>query len=1671
MPKLKDTTVERIAKERGATRTGTTRSFIAAVRQAWELGGLDAAKQMRAHLGKLKAPSHTYTSATATEEIARLRASEWYRKGKPGVPGPLTKRGYSDPESRGIIYALEDLPSRAKVIELAKVTQRWIAKHPKAAEVMGGPHDTYLRRRFSGEDIVDRVERDTRDAVYNFVRYDVAKGATRARLEDGRRRVEGRIEFYDKTLRNIMRPDLYKKLDSDAKINALLDQLCAEKGDEGFVKNLLTVVHGVELGSRDYPCGGQSDRNIDVAKVRRARAKESQERAEREAQSRETQRADARDLLKVIATRKIEAQRKGDPITFKQLNNTYRKLFPKRYQKASVRYGDRRFRLYHWPGFQRQPGLGPAHQKSEAAVRGPRGYGFFTREMKAATEEKLLDALVRNLEKAAGQSLRDVEREVERSQAQPPKARAPKKETKTMATQAQSDQWRIKYKVPGKKGIFVQPEVLTAIRKMSDQGRYRILRFDFTQTDKGFTSLDVMLLSEDGQYAFWNEYNDKGDKKLRARGMRSTGLDRLSEAAIRSNFLRLEKDPRDQRRGDAYYDFTSPKPITDQGKLVANLFNLMKATGPMHFANARKYASRGDKNFIFYESGVKVGKGDIVPTGPVPISEIGAATPSAPKPKPAAKPRKAGGKRRKLRLVSEISEIRPGTFRADFETPAGAVHPVTLHPTADPNYWTVTSGTYDFAIYEKDEIRELFKKATNAAKKKAKPAAKPKRTKKMTYAAARTTLTEAARRNGFEVKVGVRTYLTAPNGAFRVILKKQAVYTQDMPKSGKWGDAKEHSTLEDMRDMAVVADAMFKVWREQSEKVAQRKGFTSSERKENKAKAEGEGAADLPPLNLFYSRSSGILLDGDTKPVKDGIKAVKSPRRFRYSKFLPSPYTWYVPNTRDKHVPRDVVDVLAKALVEKTGREVKVEYLAMDTGKAEPKVERETVDVVYSHDPKEAVAVAGRDVIVNFTLRGDSKYPEVKLRKDFRAPMSSQALIQWGVGFGQHQLVTDRSLKAREEFYGLLRELAKGLKVGVSPAAIAREVKQKLGDDGKSRADRQREADVLERKIKSDRERREEREALRKPTRERKAAARERRAAQKRSIGLDCKDLPDLFGGAVKDDVVNEIPLGDDVPFSEAGPQAIRIMYAMVYRAMQALAEAERGQIRDGKKRRAETKKRLKQVEKLGEAFSTAALTSRSGVGYFTTNGQLVFENPFHAKGLIEPVEVKRVKAMLNYVLKSVSVWSTGETAKAMYDCARDELTGKYRKRLATYAQHEKQVKAIKQSDLFAKPMKSKVEKQREYNALRVGTKALSDALEARGFNVSAVYPRPKKGYTGYDVPEPTIVLSSESNTSDVQLGVFYPHTLAGLGGAMLRGQSTPYTTYLTQVDDELRGKTFETNAKTVDDVVDLFMRAIKGSRQWLNLDAKVGGSTKPKPKAAPKKVVTKAQLAKARSLGEAALRRARKSGTSIAPAQDPKVLAMLKGFEVGDPRTARILDAWSEGYNDENRKLAHKELREQGLGDIVDVVEGKKTGAKKTSAKKPKPKKKAPSKKAAAKAKRAAKTKEANAQAVYDYLRRTPATDVQLAKAFGISKSMAAKLRRESKSKIMRVGVRACHTIYAATDAVRGSNAAKAVNKKEACAMPKKGGTRKAKTGKTIKKGGSRPRRVVMVNGTAYEM
>ena len=1573
MPKLSDKQIEAILARH--METGNTRGdFAAAVKDAYKAGGLPAAKQMRTLIGKRQKHAWEYGTGDATQAIANAQATDWYRSGKPGVPPPLTKRGYTQDESKGIIYALQNLPCVAATVKEAEKLDAYIARNPSAAATVHGSHDTIFGSKFNRSPVAQDVAHNLRDWIYNSARYGPfdRENLTREGLAKIRRTIQGRCDSLTKVIKLLRSDALYKKR-SDAEMSKFLKKHCDDDvlGD-GLIKNLVEHVTGLEYKYGEWACSPRED--PDIVKMRAKRNEERRQDAASEKESREKRRQDARDLLKIIATRKIAAQAKGESFTFKQLNNTYRKLFPKSFDKKSRYGGGRRFRAYHWPGASRQDGIGSPSVDSEAYVRGPMGSGFGTRKIKSATEEKLLTMLVREMEQAAGQSLRDVEREVEREQA--PKARAPKKETKTMATyytkqqREDSDKARRSLGIPGE-GTFASRQHAEAFKKVLTKGGYRLCRLNLSQRgpDDPITSLRAVVRR--GDYAMVLEWYDGGRSVPGATGVTVGVLKgaKSDECVDRINTAKMIR-AQDLRAGEMYDQIKLPSAKTFKAALSrmqgalnkgpAAIFSDLEVTSgvmrvrPKTAAPAKPKAIRegakltnAEKMMEIHRRVVKEGL-DFRATDKsflkkwAAVANVNATTPDVlyfdmirnvkthvpgaaifderarainvtktgdpyAKREPAATPQSKIAREERAysdpsaaqefaaklqlrgktniridkkqdkhvvswneRLDSEQREAKAAAKPKENATRLRRLitaevqkfnaHGKTLKVTKS------NSGSYVLGVEGEsrrrfaDRLKEaqedvdyflemgVLPRGAEKLTPKPKPAAKPKRAKKMTYAAARTTLTEAARRNGFEVKVGVRTYLTAPNGAFRVILKKQVVYTQDMPKSGKWGDAKEHSTAEDMRDMAAMPDTAFASWLADSKRVATK--LTPTEKKEAKAKAEGEGASDLPPLNLFYSRSSGIMLDGDTKPVKDGIKAVKSPRRFRYSRRLPSPYTWYVSNSRDKHVPREVIDALAKALVEKTGREVKVEYLAMDTSKTEPKVERETVEKVYSTDWKEAIDVIRGDYTsgkgaektrIRYRLDSDDVF-----KLDFNHSISADTVVRDFANAYIHLGLDKRAPSKREDFTRLLGKSLDNLGLTAKQKQNAREQYRKIIKDTLDA----RKSTVASKKDPIAKRRAEVQER-RKPTRERKAAARKRREAQKKALGVDCTNLPDVYDQAVQerttDEIRNEymIETGNDLSHREAGARAVNIAYAAVYRAMQALAEIERGQIRDGAKRRKEAAKRTKQAQ---TALNKLDAGSYSGLNESplasTLSGSVQFVPEPKATGLADNAEVARAKKRLNYTLKAVSKIINGYAAKAMYDCARDELTGKYRKRLATYAQHEKQVKAIKQSDLFA----------------------------------AAPKPAPK-----------------------------------------------------------------------------------------------------PAPKSAPKK-----------------------------------------------------------------------------------------KAAKKAS---PKPKKKAPSKKAAAKAKRAAKTKEANAQAVYDYLRRTPATDVQLAKTFGISKSMAAKLRRESKSKIMRVGVRACHTIYAATDAVRGSNAAKAVDKKEACALPKKGGTRKAKTGKTVKKGGSRPKRVVMVNGTAYEL
>ena len=115
---------------------------------------------------------------------------------------------------------------------------------------------------------------------------------------------------------------------------------------------------------------------------------------------------------------------------------------------------------------------------------------------------------------------------------------------------------------------------------------------------------------------------------------------------------------------------------------------------------------------------------------------------------------------------------------------------------------------------------------------------------------------------------------------------------------------------------------------------------------------------------------------------------------------------------------------------------------------------------------------------------------------------------------------------------------------------------------------------------------------------------------------------------------------------------------------------------------------------------------------------------------------------------------------------------------------------------------------------------------------------------------------------------------------------------------------------------------------------------------------------------------------------------------------------------------------------------------AKKAPSKpKAKPAKKAPSKpkkpSRAAKGKRKEMTDKQCQEAMLELLKRTPATDPGLAKHFGISLYKAQKMRRALKGKVMRVGTRGCHSVYAAKDPIARSNAARMVHAKTTCEVP----------------------------------
>jgi len=68
-------------------------------------------------------------------------------------------------------------------------------------------------------------------------------------------------------------------------------------------------------------------------------------------------------------------------------------------------------------------------------------------------------------------------------------------------------------------------------------------------------------------------------------------------------------------------------------------------------------------------------------------------------------------------------------------------------------------------------------------------------------------------------------------------------------------------------------------------------------------------------------------------------------------------------------------------------------------------------------------------------------------------------------------------------------------------------------------------------------------------------------------------------------------------------------------------------------------------------------------------------------------------------------------------------------------------------------------------------------------------------------------------------------------------------------------------------------------------------------------------KIARAKKLGKAGYKAGKK-----APAQDAKLLSMLKGHKVGNPLTPKLLKAWNEGFFEEHEKQTDKLLRKKGI-------------------------------------------------------------------------------------------------------------------------------------------------------------
>lgn len=185
-------------------------------------------------------------------------------------------------------------------------------------------------------------------------------------------------------------------------------------------------------------------------------------------------------------------------------------------------------------------------------------------------------------------------------------------------------------------------------------------------------------------------------------------------------------------------------------------------------------------------------------------------------------------------------------------------------------------------------------------------------------------LADAFLESGWKIDRAARyTYVTDPTDSFRLQLKDRTIRAQHRPRPGKgfvdgrsWGGliagAREWPKLVERADR--IAGMHARKLRVKLEAVPEPVPLAQAH-----ARAEAEGK-----LLLRVNPEEGILLCGDTKPVKDAIKTVRP--RFRYSRNLPKGCGWYVPRSRGQVHSHAEVQRVADAIATATGRGVDVDH-------------------------------------------------------------------------------------------------------------------------------------------------------------------------------------------------------------------------------------------------------------------------------------------------------------------------------------------------------------------------------------------------------------------------------------------------------------------------------------------------------------------------------------------------------------------------------------------------------------------------------------------------------------------------------------------------------------------------------------------------------------------------